>query len=248
MLSRVQLWSINHKKIRTQPPTPVGGIVSEFIIGADDQKFPLLPGYMDMAAPYSIWKEEKVPQIIGFHGYRKHINFRDPMEINSGQLAPGWAAVDLETFRAYQRWLVDWDALRITHDWLLCNDVLTVEPFDCSYNGGMAKDYAISRSEQDWKVLESILGERGFGREDFDTPYIRPMHFVCRDFVFCNFMRFWNDVRKELELRVYSDDARSPEAQTRALAFLSERIWSIWLDHAPVRIKTFPLMISWCIE
>lgn len=243
-MSRVQLWSINHKKPRIYEP-PTGGIVREFVVGVDDKKHPLLPGYCDMGAPYSIWADRVVPRIIGFHGYRKHINFRDPMEIRQDQLAPGWDAVDLKTFIEYQKWLANWDALKITHDWLLWNDVLAVEPFNCSYNGGMARDYAVSRSAKDWDVLESILRSRGYGREDFDTPFIRPMHFVCSDSVFHHFMFFWDDIRKELEPRIYSDDAVSPEAKTRALAFLSERIWSIWLDHAPLRVKTFPLMMCW---
>lgn len=240
---QVQLWSINHLKPRPYAPT-LGGIAREFVVGRDDKKFPLLPGYMDMAAPYSIWADRATPRIIGFHGYRKHINFRDKFP-PVGPQVPSWSEVDLGTFREYQVWLTNWEAHEITHDWLLTHDVLTVEPFNCSYNGGMAKDYALSRSAQDWAVLEEILKSYGYPREAFDTPFIRPMHFICRDYTFHNFMRFWDDVRKEIEPRIYSDDARTPEAKTRALAFLSERIWSLWLDHAPVRVHTFPLMISW---
>ena len=244
---QVQLWSINHEKPRPYAPT-LGGVAREFIVGRDDKKYPLLPGYMDMAAPYTIWADRAVPRIIGFHGYRKHMNFRDRGTYNAGQIAPGWGEVDLGFFREYQVWLTNWEAHEITHDWLLTHDVLTVEPFNCSYNGGMAQDYAKSRSAQDWAVLEEVLGLRGYERKDFDTSFIRPMHFVCRDHTFHNFMRFWNDVRKEIEPRIHSNDARTPEAKTRALAFLSERIWSLWLDHAPVRIKTFPLIICWSAQ
>ena len=246
MPTPITLFSINHKKNRTSAPI-VGGIVKEFVVGQDD-KGELLPGYCDMAAPYHIWKEKLVPAIVGFHGYRKHINFRDSWNATIGALAPGWHHRELSNFQQYQTWLTTWDAREITHEWMLKHDVLTVEPFNCAYNGGMAQDYALSRSALDWAVLEAILRDRGFDNAAFDTPYIRPMHFVMRDHTFCRWMRFWNDIRLELEPAVYSDDAKSDVAKIRALAFLSERIWSLWLDRAQLRLKTFPLMICWEAE
>ena len=236
MPTPITLFSINHKKNRTSAPI-VGGIVKEFVVGQDDNGA-LVPGYCDMAAPYTIWKEKLVPAIVGFHGYRKHINFRDRID-------PAWREVTLERFLDYKHWLAQWDAREITHDWMQKHDVLTVEPFNCSYNGGMAQDYALSRSALDWAFLEGILRSRGFDNAALDTPYIRPMHFVMRDHTFCRFMRFWDDVRREMEPGIYSDDAKSDVARTRALAFLSERIWSLWLDRAQLRVKTFPLMMCW---
>lgn len=247
-MTSVTLFSINHKKNRTYPPIE-GGIVKEFVIGRDDTG--MLPmGYCDMGAPYTIWQRKEVPAIIGFHGYRKHMVFQIGWEVPScythkGHFPVSWHEVGSQHFIPYQMWLTHWDARPITHGWLQHYDVLTVEPFDCSYNGGMAKDYAVSRSANDWYVLEDLLRDRGFSDDDFKTSYIRPMHFVMRDHTFCRFMRFWDTIRRDLEQRVYSDDARDDVAKDRALAFLSERIWSLWLDRAQLRVKTFPLMISW---
>ena len=244
MTTPLVLYSINHKK----GDPIVGGVAKEFVVGTDDDGT-LLPGYCDMAAPYTIWKEKLVPAIVGFHGYRKHMIFQDgwrPSIASMQGVYPGsWYQVVLQDFIHYQRWLAQWDAREITHDWMQKNDVLTVEPFKLPVGLGMAEDYALSRSAQDWGVLEGILRQRGFDHAAFDTPYIRPMHFVMRDHTFCRFMRFWDDIRRELEPAIFSDDAKSEVAKTRALAFLSERIWSLWLDRAQLRVKTFPLMICW---
>jgi hypothetical protein len=58
-------------------------------------------------------------------------------------------------------------------------------------------------------------------------------------------MRFWNRVRLELEPLVLSEDAVTPEYRGRAMAFLSERIWSLWLDSTQLRVKEFPLLRCW---
>lgn len=228
-------WSINHAKKET--PTGVySGITKEFVIGVDDKIDPLRKDYCDMGAPYTIWKHTPVPPIIGFHGYRKQINCRDEL------VHQGWFDTDLLTFREYQRWLaaqpgVTFNKLLVEHD------ILVVEPFDCKHNGGMAKDFALSRSENDWEALEAVMNEHG--EFNFDTNFIRPMHFVCRDYVFHRWMRFWDKVRQELEPLILSEDAVTPEYPSRAMAFLSERIWSLWLDSTMLRVKEFPLLRCW---
>ena len=228
-------WSINHAKKET--PTGVySGITKEFVIGVDDKIDPLRKDYCDMGAPYTIWKHTPVPPIIGFHGYRKQINCRDEL------VHQGWFDTDLLTFREYQRWLaaqpgVTFNKLLVEHD------ILVVEPFDCKHNNGMAEDFALTRSENDWEALEAVMNEHG--EFNFDTNFIRPMHFVCRDYVFHRWMRFWDKVRQELEPLILSEDAVTPEYPSRAMAFLSERIWSLWLDSTMLRVKEFPLLRCW---
>jgi hypothetical protein len=228
-------WSINHAKKET--PTGVySGITKEFVIGVDDKIDPLRKDYCDMGAPYTIWKHTPVPPIIGFHGYRKQLNFRDEL------VHQGWFDTDLLTFREYQRWLaaqpgVTFNKLLVEHD------ILVVEPFDCKHNNGMAEDFALTRSENDWEALEAVMNEHG--EFNFDTNFIRPMHFVCRDYVFHRWMRFWDKVRQELEPLILSEDAVTPEYPSRAMAFLSERIWSLWLDSTMLRVKEFPLLRCW---
>jgi hypothetical protein len=229
---QMDLWSINH--VKDHKPTGVyGGLTQEFVIGRDDID-PLPKSYCDMGAPYTAFKLP-VPPIIGFHGYRKHIDFHEARP-------PGWHQVSLVDFQAYQCWLAEQRSPFFTK-LLSTADVLTVAPFNCSYNHGMATDYCISRSEEDWNALQSVM--ENHGDFNFDTPYIRPMHFVCRDYVFLRWMRFWDKVRKELEPIVLSKDAVTPEYPQRAMAFLSERIWSLWLDSAGLRVQEFPLLICW---
>lgn len=238
---QADLISINHLKSKHGTPV-VGGIVREFMVGLDDIG-ELDPRWCDMAAPYHIWKHKdalepqwSVPPIIGFHGYRKHINFRDPF-------ATRWTEVDALGFRTYQEWLIK----ELTGDKLnlmfRAFDVLTVKPFDCSYNLNMAVDYRISRSAQDWAVFEDVM--RAHGNFNFETPFIRPMHFVAEDHIFFKWMRFFDKVRKDLEPLIKSEDAHNELYPPRALAFLAERMWSLWLDASGLRIKELPLMICW---
>ena len=245
---QADLISINHAKPDHSVPI-VGGIVREFVCGQDDDGS-LAPGWCDMRAPYYIWKHRNdpdvpwpIPPIIGFHGYRKHINFRDPFEIHPTQMAPGWTAVDLATFRNYQKWLTEAGTTACLRGLLMEGDILTVKPFDCSYNGSMEEDYRASRSPADWAVFKDVM--KAHGDFNFSTPFIRPMHFVCEDIVFFRWMRFFEEVRKGLEPLVKSPDNDDPKYRARALAFLAERMWSLWLDTSGFRIKEFPLMICW---
>jgi hypothetical protein len=228
------IWSINHVKPHIEMVI-AGGVAREFMVGEDNNAGELNAGFCDMAAPYTVWKHFPVPDIVGFHGYRKHINFRDPEP-------HGWIDVSLPTFQEYKDWLRQ-QPVQLFNELLTGPDVLTVAPFNCSYNGGMAKDYGISRSPNDWAALECVM--RMHGDFNFNTPYIRPMHFVCRVDVFNRWMKFWDKVRQELEPMVLSMDAVTPDYPKRALAFLSERIWSLWLDHSGLKVREFPLLICW---
>lgn len=231
----MDLWSINHAKAAT--PTGIySGITREFVVGVDDKIDQLRNDYCDMRAPYTVWKHTPVPPIIGFHGYRKHINFRDEA------VHQGWRDTDLITFRNYQKWLSEQPGVTF-NKLLIEHDILVVEPFNCGYNVGMAKDFALSRSENDWDALEAVMAEHG--DFNFDTHFIRPMHFVCRDYVFCRWMRFWDKVRLELEPLILSEDAVTEDYPKRAMAFLSERIFSLWLDSTTLRVKEFPLLRCW---
>jgi hypothetical protein len=241
---QADLISINHLKSRHGAPI-VGGIVREFMVGMDDVA-ELDSRWCDMAPLYHIWKhkdalepEWPVPPIIGFHGYRKHINFRDQHAVLS------WEEVDAMRFRAYQEWLIK----ELTGDKLNLIlhapdvDVITVKPFNCSYNLNIAEDYRRSRSAADWAVFEDVM--KAHGTFDFSTPFIRPMHFVCEDYIFFKWMRFFDKVRQDLEPLIKSKDAHNELYPLRALAFLAERMWSLWLDTSGFRIKEFPLMICW---
>lgn len=241
----VELWAINHKKPDPDPLPNFGGIHREFVVGVDDDH-ELDPRYCDMAAPFHIWGEPSLPDIIGFHGYRKMLNFRNSMGLilPRSKLAPGWEEVTIDQFNQYKDWLREWDSTPLRWQLRMMNwDLLTVEPFNCGYNGNIGNDYAVSRSADDWRALEGVL--RNHGVHNFNTHLIRPMHFVCQTHIFCRWMRFWNTVRQELEPLIQSADAKAPAYPPRALAMLSERIWSLWVQHSNLRVKTLPLMICW---
>ena len=247
---QADLISINHLKSR-RGVAPVGGIVREFMVGMDDAG-ELDSRWCDMAAPYYIWKHHTapepqwaVPPIIGFHGYRKHINFRDSLQEVPWSLALGWQEVDKMVFHTYQTWLVNTmrgRTLRLLLD-EDASDVLSVAPFNCHYNMNMAIDYRVSRSAADWNAFEDVM--KAHGDFDFGTPNIRPMHFVTTDNIFFAFMRFFDKVRKDLEPLIKSEDTTNEAYKRRSLAFLAERMWSLWLDASGLRVKELPLMICW---
>ena len=248
---QASLISINHLKSQHNTAPIVGGIVREFMSGLDDVA-ELDARWCDMRPLHYIWKHRhaaeplwSVPSIIGFHGYRKHINFRDPVENVPWSLAPGWQEVNKMVFRTYQEWLVQEMTGKKLADFLGEDDfdMLAVAPFDCGYNRNMAVDYRVSRSAQDWNAFEDVM--KAHGNFDFKTPYIRPMHFVVEDHIFFEWMGFFDKVRQDLEPLIKSKDAHNEHYPPRALAFLAERMWSLWLDACGFRIKEFPLMICW---
>jgi len=240
--------SISHPRPTRTIDPPLGGVAREFMNGLDDDGG-LSQRWIDMVPLDYIWRHMNdplpdwpVPPIIGFHGYRKHINFRDPMAEHGHQLARGWDAVSLTQFLSYQEWLAN-DLTGTMLDKMLDGyDVLTVEPFDCSYNQNMREDFIRSRSFNDWQTFEYAM--RLKGEFNFETPFIRPMHFVCRRPVFCRWMRFFNEM-KVLEFVIDSEDAVALDYPRRALGYLAERMWSLWLDASGLKIKTLPLMICW---
>lgn len=246
-MPNVELWAINHVKSNPDPLPNYGGIHYQFTVGQDDGGA-LDPRYCDMAAPYTIWTHHPIAPVVGFHGYRKMINFRDhPAKVatrmrDKPSLAMGWEEVGIDAFNAYKDWLREWSGASLEH-LLQDYDLLTVEPFNCAYNANVFKDYCVSRSPADALRLETSLRVRGLSMEK--TALIRPMHFVARDYVFSRFMRFWNEIRLEIEPDILSQDSVNPNYSSRALAMLSERIWSLWTYHSNLRVKTFPLLICW---
>ena len=243
----LEIWAINHKI--PEVSGVFGGISRQFISGTNDTGMHVLePRYADMRCPYHLWKTGRVAPYIGFHGYRKFINFRDPVATTKCNLAPGWEEVPHAAFLAYQYWLATRPAATILQ-LLEGYDLLTVEPFDCGYNGTISDDYIKSRSRDDWWAFEDAMIRHGFHPKDFLTHHIRPMHFVTTDRIFCKFMQRWADVMFECEPKVKSEDAKTDDYPPRSLAYLSERFWSLWVERQVreglLRIKTLPLMICW---
>ena len=96
---------------------------------------PNLETYADMRAPYWIWKNRDDLDIIGFHGYRKFLDFRNILRgaVSGAKLASAIFVCTRNGLRAYDGEYIQW---------LLSQyDIIVTSPFDCSYNGNIGEDF-----------------------------------------------------------------------------------------------------------
>ena len=238
-MRKIELYAIDYNRPgRRVMQGSWGGISRQFVAGLDDMigdNISVLETYADMRAPYWIWKNRDDLDIIGFHGYRKLLSF-----IPHGE--PKWLDVSLDEFRKYQEWLSKWDGAHI--QWLLSQyDIIVTTPFDCSYNGDIGEDFRRSRSHDDWTVFEDVMPYTKM--EYMYTKHIYPMHFVTRAPVFNRFMEWWWPRAEEMRSRIKSIDVQDPAYKQRAMAYLSERIFSMWLDKSGLSLFKVPLVRCW---
>ena len=226
-----ELWTIYHE---AKPPHRVAnGIVKQYVV----QKKPFLgPRFASMNCYYDVWTSgHQSPDIIGFQAYRKHFNFRD-------HHMAGWEEVQPRAFYEYQDWLYKWDGGAI-EDFLDKYDMIIPPTFDLTAQGGLTADFCRSRSYQDWMAFVKVMGNDW----KWDINHVTSHWFVCKWPLFDEFMTDWWKVFKELEPCVKGEDANGNLVYfTRALDFITERFFTLWLAaHPSIRTKTFPLMISW---
>ena len=238
-MRNIELYAINYDHGGRHVFVPFGGISKSFVCGKDDRVgdgIPNLETYADMRAPYWIWKNRDDLDIIGFHGYRKFLDFRNILK------APIWCEVGVGDFRVYQEWLAAYNGEYI--QWLLSQyDIIVTSPFDCSYNGNIGEDFRISRSPADWKVFEDVMPYTA--GEYYRTRHIYPMHFVTRAPVFNRFMEWWWPRAEEIRSRIRSIDVHDAAYAARPMAYLSERMFSMWFDHSGLSMFKVPLLQCW---
>ena len=238
-MRKIEIYAI-HYDTPSRQQAPFGGISKEFVCGRDDMtgdNIVNLGTYADMRAPYWIWKNRDDYDIIGFHGYRKFLDFFKPPEYGT----PRWHDVNLTLFREYQKWLVD-DPVGAQHiqELLAQHDIIVAPAFDCSYNVDMVEDFRRSRSPADWKIVEGKLS-----MFNLHTPFIRPMHFVTRAAVFNRFMEWWWPIAEDIRGRIKSEDVRDLTYLARPMAYISERMYSLWLDASKLSFVEVPLLQCW---
>lgn len=239
-MRKIEIYSINYNHVGLQK-APFGGISKEFVCGLHDRigdGIPDLTTYADMRAPYWIWKNRDDLGIIGFHGYRKFLDLRRPLLYEK----PEWHDTPLKEFREYQTWLSQYDGQSI-QELLAQYDMIVAPPFDCSYNIDMGVDFQRSRSPMDWEVFEDVMKEAGVFHPQ--TPFIRPMHFVTRAPVFRRYMDWWWPHAEAMRPCIMSLDAHDAAYIARPMAYISERMFSLWLDASKLSVVEVPLLRCW---
>lgn len=250
MAERVKLYTIDHH----QPPcNPDGGIVSNYIVSKGDTLLGTTT-FADMVPQYYFWRGCGIDKdwermlsspIIGFQGYRKHLDFR----LNR-QLRGDWVSLDPIEFRQYQIWQQDFAVANI-EDLLENCDILTNSPYDVTHNNNIAEDFCKSASATDWYELVNVLKRHGI--TEFDIPTVTSYCvFTGTREAFNKWMTFWWSVVPEL-LDLLPAECPDPGPRPdiylpRRMAFLSERIYSLWLHNVGLRTKALPLLVCWELQ
>ena len=228
-MRQVDLFNIHYQPCAR----PAGGIVSQYFVGGADR---LSARFADMRALESIWRYPwEGMDIIGFQGYRKHINFRDDTK--------GWRQVPLPEFTAYQDWLYKWDG-KLVRDLLMEHDIIVTDAFDVRFDGDITGNFRRSRSPHDWLMLEHVVAQHGL-KFDFHMPDVTSYFFVTTLPVFQSYMKIWWPVFRDLEPLVTAEDAHDGAYKALPLAYLSEFFFSMWLNQSGLKKKIMPLMICW---
>lgn len=239
-MPRIALWVADHRDHDWQPD---GEIIKVWKLDPDEP-----PGerYADFRALYTYWAfchaHGEWPEIVGFFGYRKYLCPIDGDLVPEWVLpahAPDWWWCYKEDFDDYRQWLVDWDGADIKR--LLAQyDILQAPPFPLTE--GIWTDFARSRSHEDAQHCKNVMSDRF---EHFTDTKIYPYIFITRWSVFDRMMRELEPVRKELDPLITAADSVNSDYTKRPMAYVMERLYSLWLEASDLSIRTMPLLHCW---
>ena len=232
----VNLFTVGHRK---PVWNPTGGIVTNLIVGGKES---IEPSLADMQGQCWVMAHGPTYGIVGFQGYRKHLDFRHGAEIKGD-----WVNMTPNEFHNYQEWQKSHAAHNI-RSLLADRDILTNPPFDVSYNTNIAEDFKVSASTADWDALEMVM--RRHGDFDFKLTTVTSYCVLTTTFpVFNEWMKFWRkviiDLRIALPAKCVDPGPRPDIYIPRRLAFLSERMFSLWLASSEYTVKPLPLLVCW---
>jgi hypothetical protein len=177
----------------------------------------------EMRAHFWIWKNKNPMFWVGFQHYRRYLDLRNTDSRAKIEVTEPQPQEEIPA------WVEDFDVI-VPRAWQMNRNLTVGEQF-CEAHGNEA-----------WNQMLALV-------PDFERYSKRNSYHVCNIFltrweIFARYMEFWWDLSQSL-LRTVSVPENS--YQHRILGFLSERIWSFWLDREQERtgIKIFevPLML-----
>jgi hypothetical protein len=222
---------MDHREADLQPSGPT---IQTWQIHNDE---PPGPRYADYCALYNVWGvfTDEPPDIVGFFGYRKYLMPLVPPGVDPAHNYNWWQCreVDFDCMRdAWAgddgRWILP---LLATHD------VLVAEPFRLQTS--LITDFSVSRSAHDAAMLEQTLPAHWKSRQIY--PYL----FITRWPVFNRAMHEMDTFRHQLDPVCTGVDSDDYEYKKRPMAYVMERVWSLWLEHSGLSIKHLPLLHCW---
>lgn len=167
----------------------------------------------EMRAHYWIWKTgEKTPRV-GFQHYRRYLDLRNTDHRATIEVKDPQPQLEIPA------WTEDFDVI-VPRAWQMDRNLTVGEQF-CEAHGTQA-----------WNELMALVPD--FKRFANRTSYHVCNIFLTRWEIFAEYMDFWYSISLSL-LRTVA----VPEEgyQSRLFAFLSERIWSFWLEREAERNK-----------
>lgn len=233
----IEILAIDH---RFEDLQPKGLIVNPFIVTSVAC---LGPRYADYNALYSVWRSSYLvqpPDIIGFMGYRKYFLFSgglqdyDYAHIVPGH-APDWYNCPRIVFDPYRRWWADWDGAQLL-PLLATHDIIVTPPFPLPVD--IIADFAASRSVDDAAALYRIM-------PDILSTGITPYLFITRWSVFNRLMEELEPLRRELDPLITAADSSNKEYKLRPMAYVMERVFSLWLEQSGLATFTLPILNCW---
>lgn len=229
---------------------PVGEIIRPWLI-RDGQ----MPNgrYADFCALYHTWiawmdsNEDPPHDIIGFFGYRKYLADPEfmgfyPWKSLEPAHAPDWWSLSEYEFNEARHSLVHWSGDFIK-TWLAQYDILQGAPFPMTEGRSMMRDFQDSRSRKDARRLYAEVELAGW--EHLDSNYIYPYLFITRWPVFDRMMREMEPIRLALHWHCAGKDSTNEEYKKRPMAYVLERLYTLWLINSGLSVKHLPIVHCW---
>jgi hypothetical protein len=218
-----------------------------------------------MRAHYYVWKNLlNGMDYVGFHHYRRALVFYFLMEPNAtsevalmcadalkhrGELGK---TVQLADYIRYLEWIRTWDNkdFSLFKEWVSHFDLIVPRPW--VIGGSLGSQYGQAHSAEHWQKLVKVLGDHAWFEQvrahlDLELPYLVPCNmFIMRSSLFREYMSFWYEVIEKVERMIKpSEDLY----QNRVVAFLSERLFTVYLHHLRIqkptlRIAELPYLFS----
>jgi len=238
-MPRMLINVIDHRDGDQQPR---GEIIQPYMVYGYEE-----PGrkYADFCALFNNWigwsQHGDPPEIIGFFGYRKYMVF-DPIKGATSAHAPNWWQCNRNAFDEYRVWLALWDGGEIKR--LLAQyDILQAQHYPLGPKMSICEDFAVSRSKHDEELLYNAAC--AYFAKVHTVHKIYPYLFITRWSVFDRMMREIEPLRQELHGKCVGVDSRDEEYKKRPMAYVMERVYSLWLENSGLSIKEMPFLHCW---
>jgi hypothetical protein len=205
----IRIFAVYHSP---EPPhEPRGPFVPLSVYRDDGDNIADRETYGEMRAHYFAWRNNMTVGLthIGFQHYRRWLDF--------SQGAVDRAVVSPELFARHV------NASRLPF-WLEKTDVVTAARW--FFKATIGDQYSSAHRRGDWNAFRAespALAEHAHDEHSYHPCNI----FVMRVCEFDRYMRFWWALMQRIEQRI---EPLPDGYQGRALAFLSERIFSLWVD------------------